>query len=322
MFHHFPARALLFALSFTAAFVLNPGRPVPARAETTIPDAARTFATPDEAVAALIDTMRRGDERALRAIFGPGSEKLIDSGDRIADAHARQKFLAAYDAKHVLAANGPDRLVLTVGLDDWPLPLPLVRTGGQWHFDSRLGAEQLVDRRIGRNEIAAIRTELAYVDAQKLYFTLASQHGPGEYALRLVSTHGKHDGLYWPAAAGEPDSPLAPLVAQAEEEGYPGENVSGKQMPYHGYYFRILKGQGANAPGGAMDYVTGGRMTKGFALVAWPARYGASGIMTFIVNQGGVVFQRDLGAQTDALARAMKQFDPDWNWSRVDLVDQ
>ena len=280
----------------------------------------QSFATREDAVAALIDAMRRNDIPALRAMLGPDTDRLVNSGDRTADLAMRRTFLAAYDEKHDLLGEGPDRAVLTVGADAWPLPLPLVRTGGRWRFDTQRGIEQIVDRRIGRNEIAAIRTALAYVDAQKLYFEMTQREGHAEFARHLVSTPGKQDGLYWPAAADAPQSPLAPLVAQAMQEGYPGARVSGRQRPYHGYFFRILTAQGSHAPGGAMNYLANGRMTKGFGLVAWPARYGISGVMSFIVSQDGVVFQKDLGQSTKAVAAVMPRFDPDLSWTRVDVV--
>jgi hypothetical protein len=215
-----------------------------------------------------------------------------------------------------------DGKVLTVGDEDWPLPIPLVMNRGRWAFDSHIGARVLVERRIGRNEIAAVRTALAYVDAQKLYFRMTGERGTSEYAQRLVSTPGERDGLYWPAKTGEPNSPLEPLVQQAVGEGYPGANVSGRPAPYHGYYFRILTAQGDSAPGGAMNYVVDARMTKGFAMIAWPASYGVSGIMTFQVNHDGVVFQKDLGATTSILAPKVQQFDPDLSWVRIDIVDR
>ena len=195
-----------------------------------------------------------------------------------------------------------------------------MKDNGQWYFNSLLGAQDLVDRRIGRNEIAAIRTALAYVDAQKLYFEMMRAEGAGGYARRLVSRPGLHDGLYWPETAGQPDSPLEPLVEQAVDEGYPGANMSGKPVPYQGYYFRILTRQGDSAPGGALNYVVDGRMTKGFALIAWPAIYGASGITTFEVNQDDVVFQKDLGPATAALVPAISLFNPDPSWARVEIV--
>jgi hypothetical protein len=199
--------------------------------------------------------------------------------------------------------------------------IPLVQADGRWHFDSQAGAQELVNRRIGRNEIAAIRTCLAYVDAQKAYHAFTGENGEAQYARRLVSSPGKYDGLYWPSTEGQPESPLAPLMAQAIEEGYPGERVSGKPLPYHGYYFRILTGQGTSTPEGPRNYVSNGRMTNGFALIAWPALYGASGIMSFIVNRDGTVFQKDLGPRAAFIAWKMMLFNPDLSWAKVEVID-
>lgn len=313
---------LILALGLAGAAAL-PGFPPPAlAAQTTASHAQETFATPQDAEKALIDALRRGNKQVLRRVLGPGSDAVISSGDPVADEAARQRFLSSYDEQHKLVADARGRMVIQVGDNDWPLPLPIVQSAGRWQFDSRKGAEEIVDRRIGRNEIAAIRTSLAFVDAQKLYFQMTEATGAGAYAQRLMSTPGHHDGLYWPAAADEPQSPLAPLVEQAEEEGYPGENHSGKPIPYQGYYFRILKAQGPNAPHGAMSYMDGNRMTKGFALLAWPSRYGSSGVMSFAVNQTGIVFQKDFGPQTEKLARAITAFDPDLSWMRVDVVEK
>ena len=270
---------------------------------------------------ALVDALRAEKQDALQTVLGPGSEKLLSSGDKYSDAAERQKFLAAYNEQHKLVPTQSDHMILQIGKDDWPFPIPLVQADGRWHFDSQAGAHELVNRRIGRDEIAAIRTSLAYVDAQKEFFALTGQNGHPEYAQRLVSSPGKHDGLYWPAAEGEPASPLAPLMAQAREEGYPGERVSRKPLPYHGYFFRILTGQGTSAAEGARNYIGSGRMTNGFALIAWPASYGASGIMTFVVNQDGIVFQKDLGPNTATVAAATKRFDPDLTWARVEVVN-
>jgi hypothetical protein len=289
-------------------------------AESAMPARATRFATPEEAVSALVAAAHTDNVAAMHDILGPGSAALLSSGDPVSDEQARQKFVAAYDARHALAPDALGRMVLSVGENDWPLPIPIVKDNGQWHFDSLLGAQDLVDRRIGRNEIAAIRTAFAYVDAQKLYFEMMPSKGAGAYAQRLVSRRGFQDGLYWPEAAGQPESPLEPLVEQAVDEGYPGANMSGKPVPYQGYYFRILTGQGDSAPGGARNYVVNGRMTKGFALIAWPAIYGASGIMTFEVNQDDVVFQKDLGPTTAALVPTMTLFNPDLSWARVDVV--
>jgi hypothetical protein len=298
--------------------------PVPLRAVAAAGSVASgqlAFASPDEAAAALIDAIKLGDQKRLVAVLGPGSEPLINSGDPHADAANRQKFVENYDAQHKLAEMAPGRDVLNVGVNDWPLPIPVVQGNGGWRFDSRAGAQEIINRRIGRNEIAAIRVALTYVDAQRDYFERSKQTGgTGEYAQRLISTPNQHDGLYWAAAAGDPESPFGPLVAQAVEEGYPGDIVAGRPIPYQGYYFRVLKGQGEHAPGGAKTYMAGGHMTGGFALIAWPARFGVSGIMTFLVDQDGVVFQKDLGEGTVVAAAAMTRFDPDLTWARVDVT--
>jgi hypothetical protein len=285
--------------------------------------AGQNFATVEDAVTALIDAVRSNKPDAIAAVLGPAGEGLVNSGDKVVDATARQRFTEAYDEQHKLVSDKPDRTILDVGKDNWPLPIPIVQTDGRWHFDTAAGAQELIDRRIGRDEIAAIRTSLTYVDAQKAFFTLAQQvEGTGFYAQRLMSSPGRHDGLYWIPEDGEDESPLAPLVAQAQEEGYPGELSAGKPQPYFGYYFRILTGQGPDSPEGAMNYITSdGEMTKGFALIAWPASYGTSGIMTLIVDQDGTVFQKDLGPTTAATAGTIKLFDPDTSWARVDVVN-
>jgi len=280
------------------------------------------YATAQDAVTALVDALRSGNTAQIEHVLGPGSSRLVVSGDPVVNANERQRFITAYDAKHTLVTGPGGQTVLQVGADDWPLPIPIVQGAGGWHFDAKQGAEDIVDRRIGRNEIAAIRTSLAYVDAQKAYFDLYRQYaGTGAYAQRLVSTPGNYDGLYWPQAPGIPESPLQPLVSAAEQEGYPGELVAGHPVPYQGYYFRILKAQGPDAPDGARDYVEHGKMTGGFALLAWPARYGASGIMTFQVGPGGTVFQKDLGPRTTERAGAITRFNPDLSWARVDISD-
>ena len=198
-----------------------------------------------------------------------------------------------------------------------------MKTSEGWRFDTEAGAQEVINRRIGRNEIGAIRTCLAYVDAQQDYFELFKQvTGQGAYAQRLVSTPGNYDGLYWPPAEGIPNSPLEPLVSRAIEEGYPGETVGGKPTPYYGYLYRILTAQGPNAPEGAMNYIQNGKMTRGFALLAWPASYGNSGVMTFQVNQDGIVFQKDLGPETAKRASEIMRFDPDFSWARVDITPE
>lgn len=310
---------MLRRVVFAASLALLP--PWAARAAASTAQAS--FASPAAAATALSDAIAANDDTRLRAILGPGSEKLLKSGDRYADLESRRVFAAAYAEHHALVPQPGGRTVLVVGANDWPLPIPLVQSAAGWRFDSAAGAQELVDRRIGRNEIAAIRVALAYVDAQHDYFERIKQRtGSGEYAQRLVATPGRQDGLYWPAAKGGAQSPLAPLVAQAAAEGYPGERVAGRPTPYQGYYFKILKGQGADAPDGARGYVTGGRMSGGFALLAWPAAYGSSGIMSFEVDQDGSVFQRDLGNDTATLAARITRFNPDLTWARINVVAQ
>ena len=287
------------------------------------PEQQRGFASPEEAVTALVAALRDGKEADLRAILGPEGDRVIDSGDRYADQELRGRFVAFYDEKHAIELKGPGRAELDVGANDWPLPIPLVETDGGWTFDTKSGAQTIVDRRIGRNELSAIRTLLAGVDAQHDYFDRTKQaNGRGVYATRLVSAQGHHDGLYWPVGEGESESPLGPLIDAAREAGYPGELVGGKPIPYQGYYFRILSRQGPNADGGAKSYLHSGRMTGGFALIAWPAVFGSTGIMMFIVGPDGDLYQKDLGSETDRIARAMTSFDPDLSWSRVSVTNE
>jgi hypothetical protein len=283
----------------------------------------QSYASPDDAAAALVAAARSQDTVTLRAVLGPGSAPMVRSGDRHADDVAMRRFVEAYNARHALVSGGPDRMMLEVGSNNWQLPIPIVQRNGRWYFDPREGAQEIVDRRIGRNEVAAIRVCLVYVDAQNDYFERENREtGSGEYARRLVSGQGRHDGLYWSAADGQDDSPLQPLVTQAQDEGYPGQMLNGNLAPYQGYFFRILYSQGAEAPGGPKKYVQSGGMTGGFALIAWPARYGSSGIMSFIVNQDGVVFQKDLGPETPRLAANITQFNSDPSWAQVRVTDQ
>ncbi len=278
----------------------------------------RSFASPEEAVAAFVAALRDHQELDLRAILGPEAHRVIDSGDPYADRDLQHRFVALYDEKHAIERTGPGHAELDAGPNDWPFPIPLVESAGRWTFDTPTGAQEIVDRRIGRNELSAIRTLLACVDAQHAYFELAKQaQGTGVYATRLLSTPGRRDGLYWPTAESEPESPLGPLIDTAQEAGYPGELVGGKPIPYEGYYFRILTAQGPSAEGGAKSYMASGRMTGGFAIIAWPARFESSGIMTFIVGPDGDVYQKDLGPNTAHAATAMTTFNPDLTWARV-----
>jgi hypothetical protein len=276
-----------------------------------------SFGSADEAVKALVAAARNGDVAALGKLFGPGSESIIDSGDAVADAAARKQFVSLYDQKHDLVAEGNDRVVLQVGDDGWPLPVPIVRKNGKWVLDGEAGADEVVFRRIGRNELGAIAVCHGYVDAQYDYASEDRDgEGAGVYAQKLLSDPGTHNGLYWETAAGEPPSPVGPFVADAAAEGY----RAGGAGAYHGYRYRPLFRQGENASGGAQEYFENGVLKHGFALVAWPAQYGVSGVMTFIVDQDGVVFQKDLGPDTEAAAMAMDAFDPDSSW--VAVIDE
>lgn len=279
----------------------------------------RTFASPEAAVQALIDALRRNDEKALRSIFGPGSRDVISSGDKVHDRNKRESFVKAYDEAHTFEQEGPDKVVLHTGTQNWPMPIPIVKKGNRWVFDSKAGREEIINRRIGRNELYTIQTCLAIVDAQREY-ALKDRDGDGlfEYAEKFSSDPGRKNGLYWPVQEGEDPSPLGELVAKARAEGYSGKTVKGNPSPYHGYYFRILKGQGGNAPGGAFEYAVNGHMIGGFAVVAWPAKYGVSGVMTFVVNHDGVVYQRDLGKGTAEVARTIVAYNPDSTWQRID----
>jgi hypothetical protein len=286
------------------------------------PAAQRNFASAEDAVTAFVTALRDNQTPDLHAILGPDADRVIDSGDQYADQELHRRFIALYDEKHAINGTGPGRAELDVGPDDWPMPIPLVESNGRWTFDTKAGAQTIVDRRIGRNELSAIRTLLACIDAQHDYFARAKQtSGSGTYALRILSTLGHHDGLYWPVAEGEPESPLGPLVDTAQEAGYPGDAAGGRQIPYEGYNFRILKAQGPNGDGGAKSYIQSGQLTGGFALVAWPAVYRSSGIMTFIAGPDGDVYQKDLGPQTARVAADMATFDPDATWSRVTMTN-
>ena len=273
------------------------------------------FATPAAAVDALIAANRANNLRELLVILGPESAKLIDSGDPVADSGGRARFVAAYDEAHGLERDGPDKATLAVGKEGWPLPIPLVRQQGAWRFDTKAGAAEILDRRIGRNELSVIEVCRAYVVAQREYAVLrARSGGPAEYAQHFMSAAGQRNGLYWPVGPGEEESPLGPLIDRARAAGYTPGAPHPAPRPYYGYFFRILTRQGTHAPGGARDYVVDGHMTGGFALLAYPATYGNSGVMTFIVNQEGIVYQKNFGLATAQVAQQITQYDPDPSW--------
>ena len=280
------------------------------------PVGEEAFASPERAAEVLATAWHSGRSSELLKIFGPAGQKLVKSGDPVAERDARQHFAASYDQHHRIERVGEGEAIMVIGNEDWPYPIPIVRHGAAWRFDVRAGVAQVLDRRIGRNELHAIQVARAYVEAQRDY-AAKDPMGAGlhEYAQQVASTNGKHDGLYWPAAAGGDESPLGPLVATAATKGYAAPPATaGGRSPLEGYYFRILNGQGSHAPGGAKSYVVNGHMTAGFALIAFPAKWGDSGVMTFLVNQNGIVFQKSLGPDTANLARKITAYDPDRSW--------
>jgi len=278
----------------------------------------KSFASPQQTVAALVAAVQENDDAALLSILGPGSEYLISSGDKVADQKGRARFLKAYREKNRLDQENDNRAVLIVGNKDYPFPIPIVRQVEAWRFDTQAGMDEILNRRIGRNELHTIDVMLAYTDAQREYASMARNGGGKEFAQKFASSDGSKDGLYWQIGEDEAESPFGPLIARATSEGYAGGLDQTPPESFHGYYFKILKAQGRHANGGAFDYVADGKMVLGFALIAYPAKYGASGIMTFIVNQEGVIYEKDLGKETATAAAAMTAFDPDDTWHRYE----
>lgn len=292
-----------------------------ALADQTIPAQQRTFSSPEEARQALVSAVQAKDRVALKAIFGPVAAEL-EPGDPVEQA-AEFAHFAGHVAEGVgLAKEGEVKATLLIGAEKWPFPVPIVKKGDHWQFDTEAGREEILNQRIGHNELVAINVCRAYVEAQREYYTMPEPDGDQipKYAQRMISTTGKRDGLYWPTPAGAKESPLGPLVAKAREEGYLKQRAPGEKglRPFHGYYFRILKQQGKNAAGGTFNYVINGNMIAGHALVAYPSRWGVSGVMTFIVNQRGRVYQKNLGPDTAGIARKMKVYNPDLTWKLVE----
>ncbi len=275
-----------------------------------------SFTLPEDGIAALVDAVRLNNLPLLNVILGPAGSKLTSSGDADADKRRRESFIKAYDAAHKLVREGDSKAVLLIGKDEWPMPIPLVRNGNAWRFDTRQGEREILHRRIGRNELAATKVCLAILDAEHEYAAGdIDRDGVPEYAPRFLSTPGKRDGLFWRVNEGEPPSPLGPLLAAAAAEG---RSRSGSRTlePYHGYFYKIMTAQGKAAPGGARSYIVKGKMIGGFAVVAYPARYGNSGITSFIVNQDGLVYENNLGKNSAAIASRMNVFNPDASWKR------
>jgi len=278
------------------------------------PAGQKRFKSPEAAWQALVTAARAGDRAKLLAILGPEGEAIVSSGDDVEDAADRRRFVA--NAERTTFEKLPDgAVVANIGPHLTPFAIPIVKDGDSWRFDTAAGKDELINRRIGRNELSTIAACRAYVEAQQEYARAdRTGNGAGSYAQRLRSEPGKRDGLYWEATSAKDESPLGPLFADATAEGYTPNEASSEPQPFHGYFFRILTAQGPNAPGGAQDYVKDGKMAGGFALVAWPAEYGQSGIMTFLVNRQGIVFQKNLGPQTADLVKAMTAYDPDASW--------
>lgn len=280
----------------------------------------RRFASPDQAVDSLVQALRSYDRKELTGIFGSDAADLISSGDETADRNGVNHFLELYDARHNLNPEPDGSMTLVIGDQDWPLPIPLVKDeeANAWYFDAATGQDEIINRRVGRNELATMQVCLAAADAQREY-ALNDLDGNGiqDYARKFISDPGQRNGLYWPTDEGQPPSPLGLLVSQAAEKGYTASST-GKPQPYHGYRYRLLTSQGPNAPGGAFPYVVQDKMIGGFALIAYPAEYGASGVMSFIMNHAGVVYERDLGSQSTSIAEAMTEFDPGPEWTQVD----
>ena len=274
----------------------------------------KTFSSPEVASNALVTAIQNNDEKATLELLGRDAKQIVSSGDDTEDAHSREEFVQAYREMHRLAIEPDGSTTLYIGAKNWPTPIPLAHKGHAWYFDTDAGKKEILFRRIGRNEISAIRICRELVAAEQDY----RRAQPEAYAERILSTAGARDGLYWPAAAGDAQSPIGPLVASAVSEGYADNGREIVRSPYRGYYFHILKQQGTHAPGGAKNYIVNGKMTQGFAFVAYPAKYRSSGVMTFIVGADGTVFQKDLGKQTAVLAKDLKRFDPDASWHRAD----
>jgi Protein of unknown function (DUF2950) len=285
--------------------------------KSTKEESIKTFATPEEAGKALQAAATADDEAALTMIFGPDSKEVISSGDPVQDKNTAAKFSSAYDVMHRWRRMEDSSQILLVGYDNFPFPIPLKKSlDGKWFFDTAAGKQEILNRRVGQNELAIIDVCNAVANAQIRYFAESHDGSTKRYAMKFISEPGTHNGLYWDSPAGQPQSPLGPLAAFATAEGYKAKPDA--HVPFHGYYFHMLKGQTDKAPGGAKEYVVNGKMTGGFAFVAYPAEYGNSGVMTFIIDQDGVLLQKDLGKNTGEVAKAMTEFDPDSGWSIVE----
>jgi Protein of unknown function (DUF2950) len=281
------------------------------------PPGQSTFSSAAEASRALFRAAQAGDERALLKIFGPDGKEIVSSGEAVEDKNGIERFVKKYQEMNRLVEEPDGTIRLYIGAENWPMPIPLVNKSGAWYFDTEAGREEILFRRIGRNEIAVIRVLQELVDAQKEYYSEPRDNAFKQYAQKFVSDQDKHNGLYWKTSNGETESPIGPLVAYASSEGYPKDPNFGPG-PFQGYYYGLLTRQGKNASGGAKNYIVNGNMTRGFAFLAYPAEYGASGIMSFIVDQDGIVYQKDLGPNTVELAKTLREYNPDKTWVKVE----
>jgi len=309
---------LLAALISAPLFALAaPATPAEAKSA-----GAQRFQTPDDAAKALLEAVRSDDRNQITTVFGSDGAELLSSGDEIEDKNNRSNFITLAQEKMAVEKIGEGRAIIHAGNTDWPFPIPLVKHGDSWQFDADQGRQEILNRRIGRNELSALGVIRGYVEAQFDYAN-SDRDGDGvsEYAQKLMSEPGKFDGLFWEPEDGQPQSPLGPLVAEASAKGYKVKGASEKPSPYHGYYYRILTRQGGNVPGGKYDYIINGNMIAGFALVAFPAEYGSSGIMTFVVNHQGKIFQKDLGPKTAEIAAKMMEYNPDSKWEPVQVAE-
>jgi hypothetical protein len=311
MTHDWPGRRFSTLAILIAVFSLTACTSVAEK-----PLAQKRFPSAPYAMVALAEAVQANDRQELLAILGPDAQDLIDSGDPVADQNGRTRFSKAYDQRHGLTFKGSGHAVLGVGNKDYPFPIPIVRDSDGWYFDTQAGMDEILDRRIGRNELRTIKVMQAYVAAQREYAGLKRPGGPA-FAQKFTSTPGKHDGLYWPSQSGEAESPFGPLIARASRQHYAAALDQDAPEPFHGYYFKILTAQGPHADGGAFDYVANDKMVLGFGLVAYPAKYGASGVMTFIVNQEGVIYEKNLGEDT-YMAADMLAYDPDSSWQKYE----
>ncbi|HEX7285766.1 MAG TPA: DUF2950 domain-containing protein [Candidatus Angelobacter sp.] len=333
---HGNGKAYVWILAVLALLLLVAGTQ-PGIAAAAVEDKQSVFASPEEAKQALVNAAKAKDRTALAEIFGPGYDKLL-SGDAVQDNRELEQFVTALDQSAKLEPAGTDKVTLAIGADNWPFPIPIVKHEDKWSFDTATGTEEILNRRIGENELSAIATCRAYVLGQWEYFTEGDHDSDGvaEYAQHFSSTPGHKDGLYWDTAEGEKPSPMGALVAAARAEGYPAgqrksaaaaagkssaenkeDTATRQRTPYHGYFFKILKRQGPHAPGGKYDYIINGNMIAGYALIAYPDKHGSSGVMTFMVNQQGRVYEKNLGPDTLKIARAITEYDPDASWKLV-----